>query len=53
MAKIHAPFTVKGKIGALSVYPVRGVKDLVARQPFGLPAYDIQTKPAYDKDVEG
>jgi hypothetical protein len=48
MAKIKAPFTVKGKIGHLSIYSMRGVKEQVARQPFGPSAHDIQTKPAYD-----
>jgi hypothetical protein len=47
MARIKPPFPLSGRWAGLSVYSMRGVKDLVARQPYGPSAKDIQTKDCY------
>jgi hypothetical protein len=47
MAKIKPPFPFSGRWAGLSVYSIRGVKDQVARQPYGPSAKDITTKDCY------
>ena len=47
MARIKPPFPLTGRWAGLSVYPLRGVDDFVARQPYGPSAKDIATKDCY------